>query len=116
MKYITFEEYMNNPNIRTTVDESLTYKDGLEMFDYLFYDCADDSHHEDEWSYAACNYKSKIKENLNALLEKYDFKDKFLTRAFDKEFHEWKSFYKELDDFFNVFLQKNNIQILFENS
>lgn len=114
MKFVLYTEYVSNEKVRDYIDKNLSSDsaDDMSTFDYLFYDFADDIRNsEEDWSYAYCKTFTEIKDEIKSLIKKYKFKGKMLIKGFDKGFDDWKTFYKEVDDIFNVMLRKNNIDV-----
>lgn len=114
MKFVSYYEYTSNEKIRDYIDKNLTSNSAQDMstFDYLYYDFADDMHgSEEDWSYAYCKTFTEINDEIKSLIKKYNFKGNILLKGFEKGFNDWKAFYKEVDEIFNVMLQKNNIDV-----
>lgn len=114
MKFVSYYEYISNEKVRDYIDKNLSSEsaDDMQTFDYLYYDFSDDMHgSEEDWSYAYCKTFAEIKDEVKALIKKYNFKSKLLLKGFEKGFNDWKAFYKEVNEIFNVMLQKNNIDV-----
>lgn len=100
---MTYDEYMSNAIYSNYIDEHIASEDvkDLETLDYLYYDLKD-----------ADKTDTKIVHemiNVMDLILKYNYGPTYLTKAFDPTFTDWDNLYKEVDEIFNLILEKNNI-------
>lgn len=100
---MTYNEYMTNAIYSNYVDEHVSSEDvkDLETLDYLYYDLKDADKNDPAIVYEMANVMD--------LILKYNYVGKYITKAFDPTFTDWDNLYKEIDEIFNIILEKNNI-------
>lgn len=79
----------------------------LELIKYFVYD------HYTEYKYGYSHYYdltfAELYDDVDALLNKYNFKGNVIRNSFLDNFENWNEFKKEVNELFDVFLIKNNI-------
>lgn len=105
--------YFENFEDDISEKETSESRQDLELIKYFVYDHYTERH--DRYSHYYGLTFDELYKDVDALLNRYAFKGETIRKTFCEGFNDWDGFEKEVDELFNVFLQKNNFHVKRKN-